>query len=263
LSIKSYKPTLRRNLLHKLRFSIKAVSLDFYSIDDMKNKYPPTIGLYFPFLILGIFLTFAAVEGCTMLQLRRSNPTEIGAVAESSSYLSDVITSEVPQGGRKKRILEVGAGTGVFTEFLIKKLGPDDHLDVVELIPELCKILEDRFGSNQQVKIFCGDILAWKSLEPYDYIISGLPFNSFNATLIQNIVDKLLVLSHEGTKCAFFEYKWLPSIRPIGMNKKEAEEFNESRKVIERFIKKYETTSKSVYLNMPPAVVHFLNFGNS
>src|SRR5580700_6192614 len=70
-------------------------------------------------------------------QLREKNPEIIGAIAESSSGLAKSITKLVPDDSKKylsaKKVLEIGAGTGIFTRYLVPKLGINDHLDVVEL----------------------------------------------------------------------------------------------------------------------------------
>lgn len=207
---------------------------------------------------IGAALVYGAFSGCTMMRLRASNPQEIGAIAESSSRLAKVITQLVPKTSPPKRILEVGAGTGVFTRKLVEKLGPDDHFDVVELMPELCEVLHEKFDNIQNVEIFCGDILKFETKKPYDYVVSGLPFNSFSADLVEKVTKKLTELAKPGALCSFFEYKWLSNFRSMSMSTQEKDEFNETRMAVETFVQKYRMFSTSVYLNIPPADVHFL-----
>jgi hypothetical protein len=42
------------------------------------------------------------------------------------------------------------------------------------------------------------------------------------------------------------------------MSSEEAKKYTEVRTVVENFIKKYSFEAESVYLNLPPAVVYFL-----
>lgn len=197
-------------------------------------------------------------SSCTMYGLHKKHATEIGAIAESSARLSKIITRLVPRDGLPKRVLEVGAGTGVFTKKLVKKLNPGDHLDVVELMPELCSILHKEFDEVPNVTVHCADILKFKASEPFDYIVSGLPFNSFSADLIIQITNHLVKLAKPGALCSFFEYKWMQSFRGITLSGDEKKAFQAKRNAIESFIKRYEISSASVYLNIPPAIVHFL-----
>lgn len=193
----------------------------------------------------------------TIWKLGRNN-SNIGAVAESSSNLAKVMTAIVPSNGPQKRILEVGAGTGVFTKKILKKLGPDDHLDVVELTPELCKVLDHSFSGDKRVTIFCGDILDWQPNSHYDYIISSLPFNAFPAELIKKITEKYVAMARSGALCTFFEYKWLPTIRPLFMKQKDSKAYKESRREIENFVCRFKIWKESAYFNAPPANVHLL-----
>jgi phospholipid N-methyltransferase len=214
-------------------------------------------------LILTLLIALLPIFSCTMLKLRGSHPEEIGAVAESSARLAQVITELIPDFGPRRAILEVGAGTGVFTEKLVAKLGPKDKLDVVELIPELCKILDAKFSNNPQVTLYCGDILHWLPAESYDYIVSGLPFNSFSADLVEQISDKYVAMIKDGGIISFFEYKWLSAIRMPFMDESEKTKFKATRSIIENFTSKYEKKTENVYLNIPPAMVHFLQVNES
>lgn len=193
-------------------------------------------------------------------KLRKTNPEAIGSIAESSQDLAVGITRYIPKlEYSSRRILEVGAGSGVFTRELIKKLGPHDHLDVVELTRELCDLLEDEFKDNPLVTIYCGDILQWQPGDnTYDYIVSGLPFNSFPAELVRNITEQYVRLTKPNGHISFFEYLFLPTLRPIFMEKKSEQEYIVTRNVIRDFVRKYKTDSMNVYKNLPPAKVYFL-----
>lgn len=193
-------------------------------------------------------------------KLRKDNPEAIGAIAESSRDLARAITTHITSTKySSRRILEVGAGTGVFTRELVTKLGPNDHLDVVELTDDLCKLLRDEFGNHKSVTIFCGDILKWQPGDSsYDYIVSGLPFNSFPAGLVQQITEQFVRLAKPNGYISFFEYLYLPMLRPIVMSQKEKADYEATRSTILNFVNKYKTSEKDVYINLPPAKVYYL-----
>lgn len=193
-------------------------------------------------------------------KLRKENPNAIGAIAESSKFLAKAITNliHIPKYSFTQ-ILEVGAGTGVFTREIAPKLGSNAHLTVVELIKDLCNLLEDEFGNNKSITIYCGDILDWKpGSNTYDYIVSGLPFNSFSAQLVKDITDQFISLSKPNGYVSFFEYLLLPKIRPLIMNKQEKIEYDTTRAAILNFVNKYSFDKTEVHRNIPPAVVYHL-----
>lgn len=204
-------------------------------------------------IIISVSLLF--FSACSLFPKNSKDNSVIGAVAPSSSYLAEAITSQVMFSHTPKRILEVGAGTGVFTRELIKKLGPGDHLDIVEITPEFCEMLSEEFGSNKLVTLYCGDILAWQPSEKYDYIVSGLPFNSFPHDFVKKIINQYKLLSRQGTIVSFFEYSAVKAYRYV------ADWDNEriaSRSAINLFIAENEMFREHVFLNFPPAIVYFL-----
>lgn len=198
--------------------------------------------------------------GINFLKNLFNDPTTIGAIAESSDDLAEEITKFFPKDSPiSVRILEVGAGTGVFTRKLAAKLRPGDRLDVIELTSDFMTKLYEEFENNSSVHIYWEDILKFqpdfKPAERYDLIVSGLPFNSFDADTVKRMTNRYLELSKSGTVISFFEYKALPTIRQLLPN---SERYKETREVIESFVNQYEVANGNVLLNVPPAVVHHL-----
>ena len=197
-----------------------------------------------------------AMDQSNFFQSFIENSETIGAVAESSSHLANEITKYYPKDNSKPvRILEVGAGTGVFTRVLRENLRPGDTLDVVELMPDFIELLNRDFKANAQVQVHGIDILKLESNEPYDLIVSGLPFNAFSGEKISEILQKYLALSKTGTIISFFEYAALPSLRSF---LKPSAEYDFTRTMIRSFVEEFEVEENTVMLNLPPAVVHHL-----
>src|SRR5271166_6517937 len=70
-------------------------------------------------------------------------PLRVGAVAPSGRRLACLITSEIMLSSAP--ILELGAGTGVFTRALLARGIPEDQLTLVECDPGLAHILQVQF----------------------------------------------------------------------------------------------------------------------
>src|SRR5271170_6627901 len=69
-----------------------------------------------------------------------------GAIAPSGRALARALARfAAQQHPAPRRILEVGPGTGAVTETLVRGLGPEDRLDLVELNDRFVQRLRDRF----------------------------------------------------------------------------------------------------------------------
>lgn len=79
-------------------------------------------------------------------------PLSTASVVPSSRFLAEKMVAEVPRNARK--VIELGAGTGVFTERMLARGAPFEKLMVVELNPELAGRLVHQFP---QVTVVNGD----------------------------------------------------------------------------------------------------------
>lgn len=119
-----------------------------------------------------------------MLFLKRliRNPKALGAVAPSSKGLARMIARHVTIDA-STYVVEVGAGTGRFTHFLLEAGVSASNLIVVELDSELCIYLRKNFPG---VTIIQGDATKLHTLLPVnivnnvDTIISGIPLINLN-----------------------------------------------------------------------------------
>lgn len=118
------------------------------------------------------------------------NPAKIGSVTPSSSYLTRKMLASLPW-AKFKVIVELGAGTGVFTEFIAAHKRPDTAFLVIEQDPQMQKDLRERFpqvlfGSQAED---LPALMRLHGLPKADCIISGLPF-----AVIEN-KDRLKILA--------------------------------------------------------------------
>jgi phosphatidylethanolamine/phosphatidyl-N-methylethanolamine N-methyltransferase len=145
------------------------------------------------------------------------NIRQIGAVAPSSAYLTERMVEPL----RKRiqdsktgplRILEVGPGTGAITRHIVPLLRKGDHVDVVELNPILHAHVAKEYAA-EGMHFHNMNLLDVEANEPYDFIFSGIPYESLPVNVTEMLWRKKLQLSKEGTIITYFKYLNIIQIR--------------------------------------------------
>jgi phosphatidylethanolamine/phosphatidyl-N-methylethanolamine N-methyltransferase len=182
---------------------------------------------------------------------------QIGAIAPSSSSLAKEITSKLvkDQSLPPRRILEIGPGTGSFTDKIVKRMNFGDTLDLVEFDKKFVDTLTIKYGKIPGVRIYHQSILDYSSIEGYDHVVSGLPLNSFSNTDVKEVFKKYTSLLKKGGTLSYFDYLFLPTIKQFMLNKEECVEFDRILAQKEAFFNQYGTSKATVPLNAPPARV--------
>ncbi|MGF1624734.1 MAG: class I SAM-dependent methyltransferase [Alphaproteobacteria bacterium] len=105
-------------------------------------------------------------------------------------------------------IMELGAGTGVFTQALIDCGVPEDRLILVESHPEMAHLLRRRFPQAQVVEIDAArtDTLSLAAHGPVGAVLSGLPLLSMPARKVIAIVDR--AFGHIRPTGAFYQFTY-------------------------------------------------------
>lgn len=138
-------------------------------------------------------------------------PIEIGAIAPSSSYLAEQMT---PSNlfVNTKVIIELGAGTGIFTEKILRKMEPGCKLILLETNERFFENLVNRFGSREDILILNKSAEELTSIVRKNYggkidlIISGLPFSSLGIEKTTKILDSVKEVLVEGGNFITFQY---------------------------------------------------------
>lgn len=160
------------------------------------------------------------------------------------------------------RFLEIGAGTGVFTTEIVKKLGPDDLLDVVEYDHTFCEQLRAEFGHNPNVHIHEVSITDFEAA-PYDIIVSGLPLNAFGPEFVAQVLKKYEDLSKPGTTVSYFEYIALEKVKKAFLFGTDLQNFAKVLDQKQSFVEKHHATHAHIYGNVPPARVQYCTMGEA
>jgi phosphatidylethanolamine/phosphatidyl-N-methylethanolamine N-methyltransferase len=173
------------------------------------------------------------------------NPRAMAALSPSSRQLARLMIEQLPEGGR--HIVELGGGTGVFTQALLEHgIGPAELL-VVELNEELHQLLRRRFPL---VCVVCGDAQELKTIvrasgfveegEGVDAVVSGLGLLSMSRATQRAILDGVFGVLRDGGR--FIQFTYGPA-SPISR-----ELLNELGLGVSR--------AGVAWLNVPPATVY-------
>lgn len=224
-----------------------------------KNKKIISLSIVLFFsLAVGYYFRNFFSESFLFLNNFFSNPDTVGSVIPSSKSLAKEIISKINIAGRPLKILEVGAGTGVMTKEISRKIRPEDLVDVIEVDYNFCDLLYEKFSLKENVHVNCVSILDWNPGYLYDYIISGLPFNAFDAEFVSLILEKYKKLLKPGGIISYFEYIALADIKHFFLSGEKKNKFSKTITTTTSFRNSFEFARGTVFSNVPPARVYHL-----
>ena len=198
-----------------------------------------------------------------------------GALLPSSPLLGRALAryvapaeSRQPCSGR--RILEVGPGTGAVTRHIARRMAAEDRLDLVELNERFVERLQQLFQDDPQLKpvssratIIHSPLQDLVDVEPYDLIVSGLPLNNFAARDVETLLDAFQRLLRPGGTLSFFEYIAVRPLRGLMAGRAEKERLTRISHVLSQMFTEHEIRRDAIWINMPPAWVHHLQFAQA
>jgi phospholipid N-methyltransferase len=117
----------------------------------------------------------------------------VGAMAPSSRFLAQKMLENIDF-SQAKVLIELGPGTGVFTDKILEKMSPDAMLLIFELNDNFCNALKKRISDKRAVIIHDSaekieHYLSEYNLDKADVVISSLPLANFPQELRQAILD--------------------------------------------------------------------------
>ena len=97
-------------------------------------------------------------------------------------------------------------------------------------------------------------------VEPFDAIVSGLPFNNFPVDLVASILKHLETLAAPGATLSFFEYVAVRRIKGVVCKKPERDRLHGIGQVLNDAFARRQFRQECIVANVPPAWVHHLRF---
>jgi phosphatidylethanolamine/phosphatidyl-N-methylethanolamine N-methyltransferase len=198
----------------------------------------------------------------------RRNFHSTGAIAPSSRFLAKALARFVAGDGSPRRILEVGPGTGAVTTQIVRRLGPQDRLDLVELNDSFVEVLRQRFSSEPSFRAIAdrSRVLHQRVEElperaAYDVIVSGLPLNNFAAAAVARILAAFAELAKPGGTLSFFEYIAVRPLRSAVSGAAQRQRLKEIGRLLHGLLQQGEIRRDWVLVNVPPAWVHHVRMG--
>ena len=183
-----------------------------------------------------------------------------GSVFPSSPALAKAMTRSLRSHRGKKKILEVGPGTGPFTSAILNSLRGHDSFDIVEVNEVFCAHLEHRLLKDYRahhpsisVKLHAMPIEQAPLEGGYDFVICGLPFNNFPLALTQSIFNQLLALMRDGGEMTYFEYAGVRTIKRPFIGTSGRDHIRRFEAFQQSTAKAHIVTNRLVVANFPPA----------
>lgn len=139
----------------------------------------------------------------------------------SSRFLAAKMLNHIPI-EKAKVIVELGPGTGVFTEKILQMLGEHTQLIVIELNDDFFNALSEklnhpnlhlRHGSADKIGIYLDEL----GFEKADLIISSLPLANFPNELRKEVIEIVKDCLIENGKFVQFQYS-LQSLKSLKRN---------------------------------------------
>lgn len=142
-----------------------------------------------------------------------NKPKNVGALLPSSPILAEAIARQIhPHLGP---VLEIGAGTGVISEALLKRGVPAERLTLLEYDAALTQHLRRRFP---HVAVIQGDAfdlersLGARHAGPFGAIISGLPLLNHPPVRRHAFVESVMARLMPGAPLIQFSYGPMPPV---------------------------------------------------
>lgn len=165
------------------------------------------------------------------------SPRQVGSIIPSSSYLAERMMQPI-NWQEARYVAELGAGTGVFTREIKKRINPDTAVLVFEQDSHMRRSLSQHFPmfSLQDDARKLASVVEEKGWPHLDAVVSGLPFANFPQELRDEIINGVVTTLRDGGLFITFQYS-------LQMKQQLEQRFSSVRTAF-------------VPLNIPPAFVY-------
>lgn len=185
---------------------------------------------------------------------------QVGAFSATSRAVAEAVVRPIVRRGEPLRVLEVGAGTGVVSQAILRRLGPGDHLDVCEVNPKFARLLREQFEGRPgaTVAIHELDVEELARDVPYDAVVSTLPLMNFAPEKVERVFARMLGMLRPDGVLTYYDY-WAKHLRCLVTTEAaERRRMKAVLRVTQAFLDRHEFETHVIPWNVPPAKVHYL-----
>jgi len=186
----------------------------------------------------------AGGRGLRFVEAFLREPFKVGALWPSSSALSRAVVASC-EFAPDDTVVELGPGTGNFTELLLERLAGRGRMLALEISPTNISVLRKRFSPCEIIEDSAENLARHVAPQSARCVVSGLAWGNMLPALQDRILDAVLASLAPGGQFVAFGYlhaKWLPTSLRF-------------RRRLLREFRQVETTP-IVWCNLPPAFVY-------
>lgn len=184
----------------------------------------------------------------TVISQFLSNPLRTGAVAPPSEEIARLIVDTADLQSAKT-VVELGSGTGVFTERIIGRISDGTLFFAIEINQFFAEKTKKRCPQVQVYNDSAANVkkyLKMHNASGCDCIISGLPWTFFEKKVQEDILDTVVDALNPGGEFLASAYLHGPLFFPSGRRFK--------KMLHERFSE--VNTTRIIWNNLPPGLVY-------
>lgn len=132
------------------------------------------------------------------------HPRIVGAIAPSSEALAQaMLRAATPLRGP---VLELGAGTGVFSRALLRAGLTPEALYVVERLPDFAAALRIQLPKVQVLALDAAELQPAQFAQAPQTVVSGLPLRAMSGPQVEAILRAILAVCSEDVRIVQFSY---------------------------------------------------------
>lgn len=199
-------------------------------------------------------------EVFTVLSSFMKNSAEVGEVAPLSESAGKELAKFVGKVSsvQGKKYLEAGGGCGAVSVQIAELLQSNDHLDVVEINPEMCEVLKTRLKKYSNVTVRCCSILDWNPEYRYDGIVATLPFNSLGIDFTKKAILYFEKIANQKCVFSYVEYPIVGQLFQHFYFSERKNNFKAVQEFLHTIREQWLLETKIIYLNVPPIAIYHL-----